>query len=83
MEARETEQKLTKAEEKVLGSWITHLTAVGHPTRHEFIRDMVEEIRWQRGAEISASEELPLGVTWVQHFIAHNPHLKIGYITLY
>src|SRR5579859_7606085 len=72
LEARETQQKLTKAEEKVLGSWITHLTAVGHPARHAFIRDMAEEIKRQRGAEIEASEELPLGVTWVQC----NPHLK-------
>lgn len=75
-EARETQQKLTKAEEKVLGSWITHLTTVGHPARYEFIRDMVEEIRWQWGTEIRASEALPLGVTWVQRFIACNPYLK-------
>ena len=52
-------------EENVLGSWITHLTAVGHPARHEFIRDMAEEIRQQRRAEIGVNEELALGVTWV------------------
>ena len=48
IEAREMQQKLTKAEEKVLVKWITHLTAMGHPARDEFIRDMAEEIRRKR-----------------------------------
>jgi hypothetical protein len=39
------QQKLTKVEEKVLAEWITQLTATGHPTRHEFIHEMAEEIR--------------------------------------
>ena len=45
VEAWEKQQKLTKPEEKVLGNWITRLTAIGHPERHEFIREMAEEIR--------------------------------------
>ena len=36
-QAREVQQMLTKSEEKVLGKWITCLTATGHPARHEFI----------------------------------------------
>jgi len=44
-QAREAQQMLTKSEEKVLGKWITHLTATGHPARHQFIREMAEEIR--------------------------------------
>jgi len=43
VEAREEQQKLTKAEEKVLVKWITHLTATGHPARHAFIRDMASK----------------------------------------
>lgn len=76
IEAREEQQKLTKAEEKVLVKWITHLTATGHPARHTFIRDMAEEIRRQRGPQIDIERELPLGLTWVQQFIARHPQLK-------
>jgi hypothetical protein len=75
-EAREEQQKLTKAEEKVLVKWITHLTATGHPARHTFIRDMAEEIRRQRGPEIEIGRELPLGITWVQQFIGRHPQLE-------
>jgi len=46
-DARESQQKLTATEEKVLADWITHLTATGHPARHDFIREMAEEIRSQ------------------------------------
>ena len=43
-EAREEQQKLTKAEEKVLVKCITHLMAMGHPAIYAFIKDMAEEI---------------------------------------
>src|SRR5438270_4775698 len=78
-QAREEQQKLTKAEEKVLVSWITHLTATGHPARHAFIKDMAEEIRQQRGSQIDVgrdSRDLPLGTTWVQQFIGRHSQLK-------
>ena len=74
-EAREIQQKLTKAEEKVLGKWITHLTATGHPARHQFIREMAEEIRARRRV-VEENVLLLLEVTWVQRFIKRNPHLK-------
>ena len=61
-EAREIQQKLTKAEEKVVGKWITHLTATGHPARHQFIREMAEEIRARRGV-VKENVLLLLGVT--------------------
>ena len=60
-DARETQQKLTAAEEKVLADWITHLTATGHPARHDFIREMAEEIRNKRSNEIQTRLEIPLG----------------------
>ena len=50
-DACESQQKLTTTAEKVLADWITHLTATGHPTRHNFIRKMAEEIRNQ-GSDI-------------------------------
>jgi hypothetical protein len=74
-QAPEVQQMLTKSEEKVLTKWITHLTATGHPARHEFIREMAEEIRARRAIQ---EENIlrPLGATWVQRFIKRNPDLK-------
>jgi hypothetical protein len=74
-QAREIQQMLTRLEEKVLGKWITHLTATGHPARHQFIREMAEEIRARRRVQ-EDNVLLPLGVTWVQRFIKRNPHLQ-------
>ena len=61
-EAHEIQQMLTKSEEKVLGKWITHLTATGHPARHQFIREMAEEIRARCGV-VKENVLLLLGVT--------------------
>jgi hypothetical protein len=58
-DARESQQKLTATEEKVLADWITHLTATGHPARHDFIQEMAEEIRNQR-SNIQMRSEIPL-----------------------
>jgi len=76
VEAREKQQKLTKPEEKVLANWITRLTATGHPARHEFIREMAEEIRNKRAEENQPHLSIPLGKSWVQQFIGRHPHLK-------
>lgn len=76
-EAREAQQKLTKAEEKVLVEWITRLTATGHPARHGFIWDMAEEIRRQRDSGgIATRLIIPLGICWVQQFISRHPQLR-------
>jgi len=76
VEARESQQKLTKAEENVLADWITQLTATGHPARHDFIRELAEEIRRKRHAEIRDFELIPLGKSWVQQFLKCHPHLQ-------
>ena len=75
-EAREAQQKLTKAEEKVLAEWITRLTATGHPARHEFIHEMAEEIRRKRTEEIDSFQLTSLGSSWVQQFLKRQPHLQ-------
>ena len=67
---------MTKAEEKVLADWITQLTATGHPARHEFIRELAEEIRRKRHTEIRDFELIPLGKSWVQQFLKRHPHLQ-------
>ena len=75
-EAREAQQKLTKAEEKVLAEWITRLTVTGHPARHEFIREMAEEIRRKRTGKIDSFQLTSLGSSWVQQFLKPQPHLQ-------
>src|SRR5205814_1713611 len=76
VEAREKQQKLSKAEEKVLANWITRLTATGHPARHDFVREMAEEIRKQRDITIQPRLNIPLGKSWVQQFIKRHPYLE-------
>src|SRR2546423_1095385 len=68
-EAREEQQMLSRAQEKALVSWITNLTATGHPASHQFIREMAEEIRKQSGLVYDAQTRLPIGETWVRQFI--------------
>src|SRR5436190_23440848 len=44
-ESREDHQNLSRAEEKALSQWITHMTATRHPVRHGFIREMAQQIQ--------------------------------------
>ena len=74
-EARESQQILSKAQEKALAERITELTATGHPARHDFIRDLAEDIRQQSVQNYDRSP-LPIGETWVQQFIKRHPYLK-------
>jgi hypothetical protein len=77
-EAREPQQKLSKAEEKALEEWIVQLTMTGHPAKKEFIREMAEEIRNRRYAEIeNASNVIPIPLSWVGQFMTRHPHLRI------
>ena len=75
-EARESQQTLSKAQEKALASWITDLTATGHPAHHDFIRDMAEQIRKQYKPDGNTRTPLPIGETWVQQFIKRHLYLK-------
>lgn len=74
IDAREYQQALTGAEEKALEGWITRLTSTGHPARHDFVRDMAEEIRKQR-APHNDPQHFPLGSSWVLRFLKRHPHL--------
>src|SRR5204863_7890860 len=75
-EAREEQQMLSQAQEKALVSWITNLTATGHPAHHDFIREMAEEIRKTSGPVDDTWTRLPIGETWVRQFIKRHPYLK-------
>ena len=76
IEARESQQKLTGAEEKVLVDWINHLTATGHLATYNFIKEMAEEIRHKRSREIQTHSEIPLGQSWVLQFLKRFPYLQ-------
>ena len=75
-EAREEQQILSKAQEKALVSWVTDLTATGHPAHHDFIREMADEVRKQSRSDDNARAPLPIGTTWVRQFIKRHPYLK-------
>ena len=75
-EAHESQQILSKAQEKALAECITHLTATGHPADHAFIRDMAEDIRKQSIVDADARTPLPIGETWVKQFIKRHSYLK-------
>ena len=75
-EAQESQQTLSKAQEKALVGWITNLTATGHPAHHDFITDMAEEIHKQSTLDNDARTPLPIGETWVRQFIRRYPYLK-------
>ena len=68
-------QALTPTEELALVQWVRRVSATGHPVRHQFLLELVEEIREQR---ITALKELvsPLGQQWVQRFLKRHPVLK-------
>src|SRR5205823_3624063 len=56
--------------------WITQLTATGHLARHDFMREMAEEIRQKRTTQIQEFEVIPLRQSWIQQFLKHHPHLQ-------
>ena len=76
-EAHEEEQNLTKAEEKALVQWITHMTATGHPVRHTFIREMAQHIERSRYHDpITGPRFYPaIGNSWVQRFLHRHTEL--------
>jgi hypothetical protein len=61
-EACETQQHLSRQEEKALVDWISQATAAGNPVPHEYIKEMAEEIK---RARVGDGEFMPpFGTTW-------------------
>ena len=76
-ERKENQQNLTYAKEKALARWITQLMATGHPVRHPFIREIVEEIRKHRHSSSTTLIFYPvLGDSWVPQFLNCHPTLR-------
>jgi hypothetical protein len=84
-QARQQQQKLSYAEEKVLLKWIKELTVSGYSPRHQLLKEMAEEIRTKRVSNLddttfSPIEPLPrfcLGQDWVPRFVQRHVHLKV------
>jgi hypothetical protein len=74
-EANIESQALTPAEESALVNYAQRASAVGHPIRHDFLRELAEEIR-KRRALAEGKILNPLGVKWVQRFLARHPELQ-------
>ena len=66
-------QALTPAEESALISFIKRATALGHPIRQEYLRELAEVLRKERVGKEGLS---PLGDKWVTRFLQRHPDVK-------
>ena len=85
-QARQQQQNLSYAEEKVLLKWIKELTISGYSPGHRLLKEIAEEIRTKRTYDLDDASlltlELPpqykLGHEWVPRFIQQYPHLTVA-----
>jgi Tc5 transposase DNA-binding domain len=74
-EAQHHRQQLSLEEECTLAKWVQRLSSTGHPVHHSFLRELAEEIRKPRVADLM--NPLPkLGKNWTSRFLARNPLLQ-------
>ena len=66
-------QALTPAEESALVSFVKRATALGHPIRHTYLRELAEVLRKYRALEEGL---FPLGKDWVTRFLRRHSDLK-------
>jgi len=72
-EANVKNQALTPAEESALISFIKRATALGHPIRQAYLRELAEVLRKKGVGKEGLS---PLGQEWVMRFLQRNPDVK-------
>ena len=85
VQARQQQQKLSYAQEKVLLKWIKDLTISGYSPGHRLLKEVAKEIRTKRVYNLddtppSLSMPQPrfnLGQDWVPRFIQRHKHLKV------
>jgi hypothetical protein len=68
-------QALTPTEEYSLVQWAQCSASMGHPLRHQFLRELAEELRKER-VKHEGKAVRPLGKEWVNRFLKRNPILK-------
>ena len=73
-EGQETNQLLTRQEEKALATWISTSTAVGNPVQHDFIGEMAEKLIKRRIPD--GQVVLQIGPTWAPSFLRRHRYLK-------
>jgi hypothetical protein len=84
-QARQQQQKLSYAQEKVLLKWIKELTISGYSPGHRLLKEMAEEIRTKRVYNLDDTPpspsiprpQFPLGHEWVPRFIQRHEQLKV------
>ena len=72
-EANVENQALTPAEESALISFVKRATALGHPIRHPYLRELAEVLRKER---VGIEGLFPLGHEWVMRFLQRHPDVK-------
>lgn len=66
-------QALTPTQELALVTFVKHATAVGHPIRHSYLRELADVLRRTRVED----DRLPeLGKKWVSRFLQRHPDVK-------
>lgn len=63
-------QRLSREQEKALTHWILGQTMLGSPPTHAQVRGLAQRILHHGG------DDRPLGVNWIQGFLAHNPEIE-------
>ena len=72
-EANVKNQALTPAEESALISFVKRATALGHPIRHPYLRELAQVLWKERIGKEGLS---PLAQEWVTCFLQCNPDVK-------
>lgn len=81
VQAAETQQLLSNAEEKTLVKWITHYTAAGTPLSPSLLVELAELIRQKRvrvasGSDAVAKTIAPIGQEWIYRFLNRHPTVQ-------
>jgi hypothetical protein len=87
-QARQQQQKLSCAQEKVLLKWIKELTISGYSPGHRLLKEIAEELRTERTYDLLLDDvsfnslelpsQYPLGQDWVPRFSLRHPHLMVA-----
>jgi hypothetical protein len=85
-QARQQQQNLSGAQEKILLKWIKNLTISGYSPGHRLLKEIAEELRLHQSLnfnDATPNSLLPqprftLGRNWVPRFIQRHPHLQVA-----
>jgi len=72
-DGHQNQQRITVAEEKVIGRWCYKQDDRGFPPQLDMVKDMALHLESKRMA--AGSHPVPLGKNWIKRFLTRNPSL--------